>query len=132
MNVLIVDDSLLMRMIVAKGLRHAGFCVSNVVQATNGRDALEKIERAESDGAKFDLIVTDIHMPFMDGPDMVDEMRRRGLGEGVPVVLITAEEVDIACLGDRAAGRLTRLIKPFTIEQMRARLTPLLQPVAEN
>jgi len=44
----------------------------------------------------------------------------------VPVVLITAEEVDGASLMDTASGCLSRLTKPFTAEQMQASLTPLL------
>jgi CheY-like chemotaxis protein len=132
MNVLIVDDSLVMRMIVERGMRHAGFGAAKMVHAANGLDALDKIERAEGMGEGFDLILTDIHMPVMNGPELLDEIRRRGLALGVPVVLITAEDADSASLMNTAGEELSRLTKPFTVEQMQERLTPLLQAASHG
>ena len=103
------------------------------MHAANGLEALTRLEAAEARGECFDLILTDIHMPLMDGPELLKEIRRRGLAKGVPVVLITAEEADgAACLSKAAEGPVSRLMKPFTVEQMQARLTPLLHAASHG
>ncbi len=126
MKVLIVDDSVVMRTIVERGLRHGGFGHVQVRHAKNGVEGLAELEQAEGlgAGAGFDLILSDVHMPVMGGPELVAEASRRGLARGVPVVMITGDgdEVGTGVEG----GGLRRLVKPFTLEQMRARLAPLL------
>lgn len=132
MNILVVDDSLVMRMIVEKGLRYAGAQGCRITHAANGLDGLTKIEQMESKGETFGLILTDIHMPVMDGPQLIAEIRRRGLAKGVPLVIITADDAaaaDVATLQEHGLGRLT---KPFTMEQMQTRLAPLLNEVGHG
>lgn len=123
MRVLIVDDSAVMRTIVERGLRQAGVDDLQVCHAANGAEGLAELERAQGPGLGFDLILSDIHMPVMDGTELMAEARRRGLARGVPVVLITAQTEGLAAAG---ACEFQRLIKPFTLEQMRESLGPLL------
>ncbi|GAC1419751.1 MAG: response regulator [Acidobacteriaceae bacterium] len=123
MKVLIVDDSAVMRTIVERGLRQSGAENLQVRHAANGAEGLAELEQAESPGVGFDLILSDIHMPVMDGTQLLAEVRRRGLARGVPVVLITAQAEGA---GPSNLGDFQRLVKPFTLEQMRARLGPLL------
>ena len=132
MNILVVDDSLVMRMIVEKGLRQAGAAGCRITHAANGLDGLSKIERLKEKGEGFDLIVTDIHMPVMDGTELLAEMRRRGLARGVPVVVITADEVGADGVERFGDVELSRLTKPFTMEEMQAALMPLLHEVAHG
>jgi CheY-like chemotaxis protein len=132
MNILVVDDSLVMRMIVEKGLRQAGAARCRITHAANGLDGLSKIEQSEAKGEGFDLILTDIHMPVMDGTELLSEMQRRGLAEGVPVVLITADDAVAGRVPGLHGRELSRLTKPFTMEQMQASLRPLLCEVAHG
>ena len=132
MNILVVDDSLVMRMIVEKGLRQAGAEGCRITHAANGLDALSKIERSEAAGEGFDLIVTDIHMPIMDGTELLAEMRRRGLARGVPVVVITADDAGSSSMEGYCSSDFSRLTKPFTMDEMQATLVPLLHEVAHG
>lgn len=123
MKVLIVDDSVVMRTIIERGLKQAGVDDLQVRHAANGVEALAELELAQAPGAGFDLILTDVHMPVMGGPDLITEAHRRGLAQGVPVVLVTAqtEARESADVPD-----CQRLVKPFTLEQMRSSLGSLL------
>jgi CheY-like chemotaxis protein len=132
MNILVVDDSLVMRMIVEKGLRQAGAEGCRITHAANGLDGLTKIERQEAKGDGFDLILTDIHMPIMDGTQLLTEMRRRGLARGVRVVLITADDAQAGSMEGFCDVEPSRLTKPFTVEEMQATLVPLLHEAAHG
>ena len=132
MRVLIVDDSVVMRMIIERGLRQSGMGEAEIVHATDGRDALARLESLEATGTSFDLILTDVNMPVMGGTELLAEARRRGLARGVPVLMITADEADLRQTSTTRAssGRLRRLVKPFTMEQMQACIAPLLHSAA--
>jgi two-component system chemotaxis response regulator CheY len=69
-RVLIVDDSSVMRKIVERSLRQAGFPVSQVFEANNGAEALEMLGTQHPD-----LILTDVNMPTMDGLEFVRKLR---------------------------------------------------------
>ncbi|MDP9040041.1 MAG: response regulator [Acidobacteriota bacterium] len=131
MRVLIVDDSVVMRTIVERGLRQAGVEALEVRHAANGEEGLAELERADREGGGFDLILSDVHMPLMDGPELMAEARRRGLALGVPVVMITAEAQAGEGVGWGDQG-FWRLMKPFTMEQMRLSLAPLLHVSANG
>lgn len=83
-SVLVVDDSALMRMLIIKIID--GFMQGiSVTEAVNGIDGITKM-RAQD----FDLVLTDMVMPEMDGLQMVNEIRR-SLNNTVPVVIITTK-----------------------------------------
>ena len=130
MRVLIADDSVVMRMILERGLRGAGMEAAEIDHASDGMEALVRIEDRERRGEGFDLILSDVHMPVMDGPVLVRELRRRGLAQGVPLVLITAE--DASAVPEMVIPGVGRLKKPFTMEQMQASLRPLLGVAAHG
>ena len=134
MRVLIVDDSVVMRMIVERGLRAAGMSGAEFRHASNGLEALAEVERAEARGSGFDLILTDVHMPVMDGPELLAELRKRELARGVPVVLVTADDGNGAPREDsRVKGEgFSRLTKPFTLEQMQASIGSVLAHAAHG
>ena len=82
-RVLIVDDSSVMRKIVERSLRQAGFPVSQVFEANNGAEALEMLGTQHPD-----LILTDVNMPTMDGLEFVRKLRAEKKAEGVPVITV--------------------------------------------
>jgi two-component system chemotaxis response regulator CheY len=126
MRVLIVDDSMVIRKVVESVLRVAGLGVDEVVFAANGLQGLEALERASSDGRELDLILSDVHMPVMDGLEFLLERERRGIARGVPVVMITADGTDPQVVAAMAAGAQGYISKPFTLEQIRECVASLL------
>jgi two-component system chemotaxis response regulator CheY len=119
---LIVDDSSVMRKIVERSLRQAGLNPLLVREAGNGVDGLE-ILRAEA----VDLILTDINMPSMDGLEFVRQIRAQNLAPGVPVVMITTESSEEHVKQAILAGARGYIRKPFTAEQVKERVLPLLR-----
>jgi two-component system chemotaxis response regulator CheY len=121
MTVLIVDDSSVMRKIVERALRQAGLELNRVVEAGSGREALEAL-RHEA----VQLIVSDINMPNMDGLEFLRQVQREGLARGAPAVMITTESGEDHVREALAAGAQGYIRKPFTPDQVRDRVLPLL------
>jgi two-component system, chemotaxis family, chemotaxis protein CheY len=130
MRVLIVDDSMVMRMVLELALRHARLDLADVVHAANGAEGLAALEDAEGSGAPFCLILSDIHMPVMNGLDFLEERQRRNLAAGVPFVILTADNTDPDLLLAIAAGGAGFICKPFTLQQMQSRVNALLLQAA--
>ncbi len=120
-RVLILDDSSVMRKIVERALRQAGLDLNRVLEAGCGRDALALLE-----GEQVDLIVSDINMPNMDGLEFLRQLQSRSLAPGVPVVMITTESGEEHVREALAAGAQGYIRKPFTPDQVRDRVLPLL------
>jgi len=118
---LIVDDSSVMRKIVERSLRQAGLVLLVVREAGNGVEGLEVL-RAE----RVDLILTDINMPSMDGLEFVRQIKAQNLAPGVPVVMITTESSEEHVKQAIQAGARGYIRKPFTAEQVKERVLPLL------
>ena len=77
---LVVDDSMLIRHTVCRFLEERGFAVES---ATNGRDALQVLDRLRPD-----LIVTDMQMPVMDGSELITAIKSRPTLAQVPIVIV--------------------------------------------
>lgn len=119
---LIVDDSLVMRKIVERCLHQAGLDPLVVWEAGSGVEALEVL-RAN----RVDLILTDINMPAMDGLELVRQIRAQNLASGVPVVMITTESSEEHVRQAILAGARGYIRKPFTAEQVKERVLPLVR-----
>lgn len=121
MKVLIVDDSKAMRMIVKRTLRQAGFGGHDMVEAANGKEALDVIKTAGPD-----LVLSDWNMPEMNGIDLLRALRRAG--SKIRFGFITSEGL---CpdkrLEAKAEGALFLIAKPFTADSVRSALGPVLQ-----
>ena len=118
---LIVDDSSVMRKIVERSLRQAGLEPLVVREAGTGVEGLDVL-RSE----RFDLILTDINMPGMDGLEFVRQISAQNLAPGVPVVMITTESSEEHVKNAILAGARGYIRKPFTAEQVKERVLPLL------
>lgn len=118
---LIVDDSSVMRKIVERALRQAGLDPLVVHEAGSGVEGLEVLKAAH-----VDLILSDINMPSMDGLEFLRQIRAQNLAPGVPVVMITTESSEEHVKQAILAGARGYIRKPFTAEQVKERVLPLL------
>src|SRR5690606_26599387 len=82
-NILTVDDSASIRLTTNVALSNAGY---NVTEATNGAEGI-----AKATSGNFDLIVTDLNMPVMDGLTMIRELRKIPSQMGIPIIFLTTE-----------------------------------------
>ncbi len=120
---LIVDDSSVMRKIVERALRQAGLDALVVHEAGSGVEGLEVLKTAT-----VDLILSDINMPAMDGLEFLRQIRAQNLAAGIPVVMITTESSEEHVKQAIEAGAKGYIRKPFTAEQVKERVLPLLHP----
>jgi len=118
---LIVDDSSVMRKIVERSLRQAGVELEQVLEAGNGAEAL-----AALGNQRVDLILCDINMPVMDGLEFVRTLSTVENAKGTPVVMITTEGSESHVVQALSAGARGYIRKPFTPEQVREHVLPVL------
>jgi chemosensory pili system protein ChpA (sensor histidine kinase/response regulator) len=104
-NILIVDDSLSIRKFVSILLQQKGY---RVYTASNGMEALAVI-----DEHPVDLIITDLEMPVMHGYELLRELRRKGLSETIPVVILTSRGSEKHKEKAASLGAKEYLVKPF-------------------
>jgi two-component system chemotaxis response regulator CheY len=83
-NILIVEDSPTMRQLIMFSLKRMGDCA--LVEASDGVDGWKKLS-----GQEFDLILTDINMPVMDGLKLVSLIRNDEKKKNIPIIIITTE-----------------------------------------
>ena len=121
---LIVDDSSVMRKIVERSLRQAGIEPLVVFEAGSGIEGLEILK-----SKTVDLILSDINMPSMDGLEFVRQLRFQKLAPEVPVVMITSESSEEHVKQAIQAGAKGYIRKPFTADQVKQRVLPLLSTV---
>jgi two-component system, chemotaxis family, chemotaxis protein CheY len=121
LRVLIVDDSSVMRKIVERALRSSGLELSEVLEATNGAEGLIAAEKGG-----LDLILSDINMPVMDGLEFLRNLSTIAVAKGVPVVMISTEGSEAHVVEALSLGARGYLRKPFTPEQLKERVMPLL------
>lgn len=124
LQILIVDDSSVMRKIVERSLRQAGLEPLVVVEAGSGIEGLEVLKTRS-----VQLILSDINMPSMDGLEFLRQIRAQNLAPGVPVVMITTESSEEHVKQAILSGAQGYIRKPFTAEQVKERVLPLLAVV---
>jgi two-component system chemotaxis response regulator CheY len=125
LKVLIVDDSAVMRKIVERALRQGGLDLGEVFEASNGAEALAVVQEVP-----LDLILTDINMPVMDGLEFLRNLAGIDSAKDVPVVMITTEGSEARVVEALSAGAKGYLRKPFTPEQVKERVSPLVGGVS--
>jgi len=111
-NILAVDDSASMRQMVAFTLQGAGHTVTD---AADGQEALE-LAKTQT----FDLVLTDVNMPIMDGITLTKELRALPEYRFTPILVLTTESGTDKKQEGRAARATGWLVKPFNPEQLLA------------
>lgn len=119
-NILVVDDSSVMRAMIIKTLRMSGLDLGEIHEAGNGAEGLDSLSRQWTD-----LVILDINMPVMNGEDMLKQMRESPETRDIPAIIISTE-------GSKT--RIDRLVKlgasfvhkPFTPELIRSTINQWL------
>lgn len=113
-NILIVDDSKVVRTVIEKTLKLAEVPVGQVHHAANGREALNILA-----DQWVDLIFADINMPVMNGVEMIEKLAADGVLQSIPVVVISTEGSTTRVEQLKQKGVTAYLRKPFRAEQLR-------------
>ena len=117
-RILLVDDEYDIQEIVAEILEDAGF---RVIVAKNGREALERLEEDP-----VDLIVLDIMMPIMSGPEMVRELRKRYDARRIPPILMISAGTEGRAIARELGCNF--LVKPFDVDEILEETRRLIGP----
>ena len=119
-RVLLIEDDLALRELVARGLREAGL---EVVTAGDGTSALRTLGAGPR--VAFDVVVLDVGLPDSDGRDVCQALRARGID--VPVLFLTARDQLHDVLSGFAAGGDDHMGKPFHVSELLARLGAMVR-----
>lgn len=114
LNILIVDDSITVRAVIAKTLQIAEVPVNELHEAENGQVALEILKNHW-----IDLVFADINMPVMTGVEMIERMNEDGLLKSIPVVVVSTEGSATRIDSLKEKGISAYIRKPFTPEALK-------------
>ena len=117
-NILAVDDSASMRQMVAQTLEGAGH---EVTSAADGQEALNLAQAGQ-----FDLVLTDVNMPVMDGITLTRELRTLPQFRFTPILVLTTEAGKDRKMDGKAAGATGWIVKPFNPDQLLAVIRKVL------
>ena len=118
-TILIVDDSESIREVVSFTLENEGY---NILIAVDGKDALKFL-----DGRVIDLILTDLHMPEMDGIELIKVVRKMPKYERIPILFLTTESQATRKMEAKEAGATGWIIKPFAPAKLIAALNKVIR-----
>ena len=117
-SILAVDDSASMRQMVTFTLKGAGY---DVTEAKDGAEALNIAK-----GKKFNLVITDVNMPNMDGISLTRELRALADYKFTPILTLTTESSDDKKRAGKQAGATGWIVKPFNPDQLIATVKKVL------
>ncbi|WP_461110289.1 SpoIIE family protein phosphatase [Streptomyces calidiresistens] len=123
-RVLVADDNADMREYLTRILTGAGY---DVVGVTDGREALDAVRREAFDREAYDLVVSDVMMPNIDGLRLVSELRSDPRTASVPVLLLSARAGQEASIEGLEAGADDYLVKPFAAAELLARVRATIE-----
>lgn len=109
-KILIADDSESIREVLAFSLTNAGF---EVIIANDGAEALLFF-----DGRTIDLLLTDYHMPTMNGLELIENVRKLDQYRFMPILVLTTENQKNIITEAKNAGATGWLLKPFNTEKL--------------
>ncbi len=113
-NILIVDDSSIIRAAVKKAIEMSGLDVAAFHEAANGKHALEALDQQW-----VDIVLTDINMPEMSGVELIERMAADDLLNKIPVVIVSTERSRTRIENLMAMGVRAYIKKPFRPEDFR-------------
>jgi len=118
-NILIVDDSESIREVVSFTLQNEGH---NVLIGNDGKDATKHLT-----GDPLDLIITDLHMPVMDGIEFIKYVRNTAEYKNIPILFLTTESQTAKKMEAKEAGATGWIIKPFVPAKLIAAINKVMR-----
>ncbi len=112
-NILIVDDSPIMRRVIAKTVKLSGVDVGEILEAGNGLEGLEEVKNNW-----VDLILSDINMPEMNGLEFIKALKEDEVMKSIPVIVISTEGRDAIVQEALSLGAVDYVTKPFQPEDI--------------
>jgi two-component system chemotaxis response regulator CheY len=125
MKFLVVDDFATMRRIIKSVLNELGY--SNVTEADDGSTALPLLRDGD-----FDFLITDWNMPGMPGLELLKAVRANEKLAKMPVLMLTAEAQRDQIVAAAKAGVSGYIIKPFTADVLKKKLTTILNTIPSH
>jgi len=122
MNILIVDDSRIIRNVVKNVLEEIGISNENIFDAPDGNAALEII-----DNNSIDMLLVDWNMPNLNGLDLVRILRGRDSYKKTPIIMITSEAARYNIMEAIKAGVTDYVVKPVAGVVLKKKLSPFLK-----
>jgi two-component system chemotaxis response regulator CheY len=129
-KILVVDDMKSMRMVVKKALVILG--LSNVIEADDGSNAWVLIQEAQNAGVPFQLVISDLNMPQVQGIELLRQMRANDKTRRTPFVMITAESEKSQIIEAAKAGANSYIVKPFTADTVKEKLEAVYSKISER
>ncbi len=117
-EIMVVDDEAGIRALLSDALMEEGY---SVTLAENGMDSLQQLSKH-----RFDLLITDINMPKLNGLELIRMMKKRGRRE--KVILISGQPVDDNLLNKETMPVFAQLIKPFRMDHLLKTVISALEP----
>jgi two-component system chemotaxis response regulator CheY len=111
LKILTIDDSRVMRQMLASTLSGAGH---EAVQACDGQEGVEKLDTVD----RLDLIITDINMPRLDGFGFIKQARQHAVHRATPILVLSTESSDEKKAMARGAGASGWIVKPFNADTL--------------
>jgi two-component system chemotaxis response regulator CheY len=126
-NVLVVDDSLVMRRMLTRVLRATDLPIQEMYEACDGLEALALLNEHP-----VDFVLTDINMPNMGGLEFLGVVRQNPAWKSVQVVIVTTDGGERRVLEALRLGAADYLRKPFTPDQIKGKLSALVDAGASE
>ncbi len=120
LQALVVEDSPTMRQLIVFALSRIKQL--KVVEADDGVDALKKLS-----GQRFDILITDINMPMLDGLKLVSMVRKDEVHQDIPIVIITTEGAQEDRQRALSLGANAYITKPIQAPQVISKVKELLK-----
>jgi two-component system chemotaxis response regulator CheY len=115
LNILVVDDSSVMRSVIIKTLRMSSLPLGDIWEAGNGEEGLQLLQEKW-----IDLIMVDIHMPVMDGEEMINHLRNNEQYKNLPIIVISSESdpINVEMMHRKGTTFIHKPFKPETIKEV--------------
>jgi two-component system chemotaxis response regulator CheY len=121
MKILVVDDMPLMRHVLINMLRRLDY--NDITEATDGAQAFDLLEKQT-----FDLVITDLHMPKMDGRCLLNHIRETPTLANLPVLMVTCEDSK-QTVNEMITARVNGfIVKPFCLNTLQKQLSRIVKP----
>jgi two-component system chemotaxis response regulator CheY len=122
-RILAVDDCLTIQTMMVQCLNELGF--ENITLADDGEEAINLVAKKTKEGMPFELIISDVRMPNMNGLDFLKLVRGAMKDTAVPFLMVSAENDQATVLEAISQGVDQYIIKPFTSDILATKLVKI-------